>query len=344
MKKSTKQAVVALEARSRPEPRLLDRDFLSWSLTLLNLASYGRTHGGIAKGHIYHVAGKASSGKTFLCGSVLAEAAQSPAFDDYELIYDDVEEGALMDVNYFFGKKLANRIVPPAYTKKKDPIYSRTVSDFLGSLAKKLEAGKKVIWVEDSLDALDSPDTTKMTDNKAKSYSQGFRRLLDPLKRTGSILILVSQVRMDMRSPWGGDLITGGRALEHYPTLSVKLQKVKTLKKLHKGKKYVVGSLVSAHVTKNRISGLDRTIYFPFCPDYGIDDIGANVDFLTSSHHWKKTKGMISAPEFSFEGSRNSLIASIEQQGAQRELQVLTGKVWNEIQKALRWERKPRYE
>jgi recombination protein RecA len=327
------------------EPKATDKDFVSWGVTQLNLGTYGRTHGGIAKGTIVRVIGRSSSGKTFVCRTILAEAAINPSFDKYELIYDDVERGALMDTLKFFGQTLVDRLVAPAYTNKGNPVYSDTIGDFYTRIIKRLEAGKQFIWVLDSFDSLNPIAQTKMGDGKAKIASQETRKLLNLISATGSILIPIFHSKVDMGSMFGGEITTGGRAPEYYSTLDVWLTKFKTLRRIYKGKKYPIGTIIQAHIRKNRLSGLERKVYFPFHPDYGIDDIGANVDFLVTSGHWKKSKSIISATEFdTVELNRTALIHRIEEYGLQRELQVLTGKVWHEIEAACITPRQKRYE
>lgn len=339
------EAKAALSAKSEPAPKIID-GLLSTGVTLIDLSIAGRIGGSLIPGKMYHIAGRQGAGKTFLTRKVMAEAARSTYYDKYELIYDDVEYGALMDTAKFFGNKLVKRLVPPAWSKKKNPMYSRTMEEFYARINKRLSAGKPIIWIEDSLDALDT-NASKMTDHKAKMNSQELRKLLQPLNDTKSILILISQARADLKSIFGGDLVSGGRALEHYPSVSIWLKKVGAIPRSYKGNKYVVGQRIAASVKKNRVSGQSFTVYFPFYPDYGIDDIGANIDFLTRNH-WEREKQedgvIITSPEFDYEGSPTGLIKKIEENNLQRELKVLTGKVFKEIQKAISVERKRPYE
>lgn len=355
------QAKKMLTTKLQEPKTLKPEDFVSTGITPMNLAISGRISGGLAKGRIYHIAGRSSGGKTFLCRGILAEAALNKNFADYELCYDDVERGALMDDAKFFGKAFMQRLTSPAVSKKGMPIHSRTVSDFLTRLRKRLDAGKPVIWIEDSLDSLVPDRESKMGDGKAKAYSQELRKLIDPIAATGSILVLTSQARANMNAMSlfdDQDIISGGRALEHYPTLSIILRKSRTLRKPHKGVKYIVGHMVKALIKKNRVSGKDRIVYFPFNPDYGIDDLGACVEYLIQVKHWRPIKDSdsedednqnkevkaIKATEFNFEGDKEKLIQKIETESLQQELRVLTGKIWKGIDNALRIERKPRYQ
>src|SRR4051812_12715337 len=87
--------------------------YVSTGSTRLNLAISGKSYGGFQKGTYNLFVGDSSSGKTFITLTTLAEAANNPAFDDYQLIYDPAEGGAKMDFGHFFGQKLAERIADP---------------------------------------------------------------------------------------------------------------------------------------------------------------------------------------------------------------------------------------
>jgi len=324
-------------------PIKLDSNYLSTGITLLDLGAYGKINCGLAKGNIYRIAGNSGAGKTFLGRTILAEAAKNKEFDDYELIYDDVERGALMDTCKFFGQRLVDRLIPPTKTKTKTPIYSKYLSDFYEKIKRKLQSGKKLIWILDSMDALNPEKETKMGDGKAKVNSQNLRKLIDPLHESGSILIMVSQAKPDMMSMFGGEIASGGTSLLFYSTLDIWLKKFKTMKMTYKGHKVTTGVIIRATIKKNRLSGKDRTIYFPFSPSYGIDDIGANIDYLTKWQHWEKEKNQILVPEFEFSGTREGLIAHTEEKQLQRELQTIVGKVWNEVETNCTIKRTPRY-
>jgi len=344
---------------------LTDKDFLSTGITLLNLATYNRVFGGMAKGFLYRLIGKSQTAKSFVSRMILAEAANNPEFDKYELIHDDIEKGVLMNDVKFFGTKLAARIRAPMYSKEgKKPIMSRTIMDMFDRMNKKLDAKKKFIWIVDSFDALQSMTTTKMGDGKAKIAADKLRGVIDDrLVESGSIIIFVHHAKTNMSQEftWGPkpDVTTGGLSPEFYSTADIRLSKLSVIKKVIKGKKaadadedddskdrkIAIGNWIGAHVTKNRLSGMDRTIRFSLYPSVGIDDLGSCVDFLIANSHWEKQKGgIVQSEEFDFEGSPEKLIQHIEITNQERELRVLTGRVWQEIEQACSLQRKPRYE
>ncbi len=105
-------------------------DYLSTGSTLLDLACSGKIEGGLIKGGYFFLVGDSSSGKTFTSLTCLAEAAKSESFKNHRFIYDNSENGALMDMATFFGQKVADKMEPPAKDKKDKPVYSSTIEEF----------------------------------------------------------------------------------------------------------------------------------------------------------------------------------------------------------------------
>ena len=94
--------------RKKPQNGQLQlSDMLSSGCTLLNLACSGKRTGCFLKNGYYLYVGDSNSGKTWLCMSALAEAANNKNFEEYRLIYINVEQGALMDLRKYFGSKLS---------------------------------------------------------------------------------------------------------------------------------------------------------------------------------------------------------------------------------------------
>lgn len=333
---------------------------LSTGSTLLNLACSGKVFGGFRAGHYYFLLGDSDSGKTFLAMTCLAEAASNPKFDDYRFIFDDAEDGALMDKARFFGKKVVKRLEPPAGSKD-DPIYSSSAEDFYYNLDDARKVGKPFIYILDSMDALTSSQEGKKFneqklahrknrkvpgsygDGKAKMNSSLLRRFVSFLRDTGSILIVISQTR-DTMDPFNPKTWSGGHALKFYATLQIWSEQRKAIRKDVGEKKIQQGVLVKVRTKKNRIMGRDRTVEMPIYHSYGIDDLESCIDYLLEWGHWKKNAGKINAKELELVGSKEDLIQQIEEIGMENALRRLVGKVWNGIEKSVEVQRKPRYE
>lgn len=354
---------------------ILTEDLLSSGSTVLNLACSGKTKGAFAKGFYYLYVGDSDSGKTWVALGVLAEAANNPAFDDYELVHDDVEYGANMDKAKFFGKKAAARIKAPAYDKEGNPVYSRYLEQSYDALEVLLDAGKKVVWIIDSHDALrtlaeekrtkknkavrarklsgtpkdDDKEAGSYGDGKAKINSETLPRLCHKLKKTGSILIIINQTRANIGigATYNPTKYSGGHALKFYATLQLWSKPVGKIKKSVLGKSREVGSNVQIRVKKNRLTGRDRSVEIPIRHSYGIDDTRSCIDYLVDEGKWdgKKDGEEAAAPEFGFDKrtSKDKLAAYIEENGKEKELRLLVKDVWDEIENACAVKRKPRY-
>lgn len=333
---------------------------LSTGSTLLNLACSGKQDGGLLPGRYYLLVGDSASGKTFLSMTCFAEAVINPAFRDYRLIYDNVEDGMLLDLAALFNKRTARRVLPPAGTRA-NPCYSTTVEEFYYHIDDAVQKGKPFIYVLDSADALTSEaEDTRFEENKqafgrgreakgsygdgkAKLHSQGLRRALAGLRATRSILIILSQTRDNIGFGFETKTRSGGRALRFYATVEIWTSVAKKIKKEIKGKQRQIGVELLLQVKKNRITGKLPDVPAYIYPSYGIDDTGANVDYLCSEGWWKKKNGVIQATELGLSAQREPLIKAIEAQGKIDELRKLVGQCWADIDSACALERSRRY-
>jgi len=348
----------------RKKTNIPKEDLLSSGSTLLDLACSDSIAGGFAKGQFIFLVGDSRSGKTFLSLTCLAEAAHNPQFEDYRFIHDDAENGALMDFTKFFGRRTAKRIEPPNKDEDGTPLFSTTVEDFYFNLDDAFQEDEPFIYILDSMDALtatsddqkfdkvkaDSKAGRKSTGDygtsKAKLNSVHIRRVIQGLKRTGSILIVISQTRdnIGFGSQFNPKTRGGGRALRFYSHVEVWSSIKKTLKKTVKGKQRKIGVECQLRVKKNRISGKERDVIVPIYYSYGMDDIGSCVDFLIEEKFWPKRGKKIHCPDFDLTATRDTIIEHIEDEQGQLRLKKITQRAWNEIENASKLKRKKRYE
>ena len=363
----TKDIKKALRQKRKKEV-LTAKDFLSTGSTQLNLACTGFPNRGFAKGHYYFVVGDSISGKTWLTLTCLAEASINSHFDKHRFIFDNTEDGALMDIKKFFGEKVFLRIEWPGQHP------SITVEDFYFNVDDALKKKEPFIYIMDSMDSLSSKaeivkfgklktarrtgkeTTGTMTDGKAKVNSAMLRRVIgDRLKNSNSILIIINQTRDKMNAGQFEEKRTrsGGHSLKFYASLEMWSSVKERIWKVVRGKKRQIGVQCKIKVKKNRFTGKERIIVIPIYHSMkskdgsfhgGIDDVGSCIDYLLDEEHWKIVKGTIKAKEFKFEGSKNKLIRIIEYKGYEKDLQELVGDVWNEIEDASNIQREKRYE
>lgn len=333
---------------------------LSTGSSLLNLGLTDDSRYGLLTGHYYFFVGDSSSGKTWLVLNILAEAAYDILFKSYRLIYDDVEHGALMNVERFFGTKTAERIEAPREVDGL-PVNSDTVEDFYDNLNALIDAGKPFIYILDSQDALDSVASNEKAaeqrnarkkgkqtagsygDGKPKVHSENIRRIIRGLKKTGSILIIISQTRDNLGFGFETKTRSGGRALRFYATTEIWTSIKKKLKKEVAGAKIQVGIHCKIDLKKNRITGDEPSVVIPIMNNSGIDDTGSMVDYLCEAGHWTENRGIITAKEFDFVGKRSKLIHMLEKDDEIPILQNLVMQVWNETKQSARGVRKSKY-
>ena len=338
-----------------------NKDYLSTGSTLLNLACSGKTIGGFIKGKYYFFVGDSASGKTFLSLTCLAEAAISKNFDGYRFIYDNGEDGALMDMKKYFGSGVAKRLESPAI-EEREKRYSSTIEEFYYHISDAINDGRPFIYILDSMDSLSSEDETSKFDEhkkahragkqaagsygdgKAKKNSAGLRRLLAPLRKSKSILIIINQTRDNLGFGFEKKTRSGGKALRFYACIemwsSIKSKITKTIK----GKKRQLGINCLVQIKKNRLTGQEKSVLMPIHHSHGIDDVGSCVDYLIEEGHWKQGGIKINAKEFECKSTREKLIKHIEKDGLEKDLQMIVGDVWNEIEEACAVKRKNRYE
>lgn len=365
MAKKTKTAADdTAERLTTPIPRtppIPPTDFLSTGITLMNCAFSGHPERGVPKGTYLYVIGDSGSSKSWLTFNLFAEAAKNPNFGQYRFIYDNVENGALMDVGRYFGQGVVDRLEPPVGTVD-DPTYSETVQQFYMHLERCCRDGP-CIYVLDSMDALnDDADEDKfeaelkkyetgdgkipgsMGMAKAKTNSKHINRVVKVLRDNGSILVVISQTRDKVGGMYPGQKTHGGgRALKFYAHLELWASVVGPIKKTYQGKDREIGATIRIDIQKNRVCGWEGKFDYEFIKGHGVDDVGSNVAYLIEEDHWTDKKGIISAPEFQFEGRKEPLIKRIQDADDDWELARLVGKVWNGIIEGAAPDRKPRY-
>lgn len=346
-------------------PMTKDR-FVSTGSTCLNLACTGDPDNGFMKGGFYWFVGDSDSGKTFLTMTCFAEASIDPDFDDYRLIYDGPEGGALMDIQRFFGRRVAERLEPPVIDEDGTWRSSRTIQGFYFNLDTAFKLGRPFIWVLDSHDSLSSEEERSKFEERKKAHEKGkldqvsgsygdgkarynssnLRQLMEPLENTGSILIVISQTR-DSFDMFSSGSVSGGRALKFYATQQLWSSQAGKIKKTVNGKERELGTLCKVRVKKSRTVGRDRTVVIPVYHSVGVDDIGGCIDYLLAEKVWKKgDSGKITVtglgPEMKLD--RERLVAVIEEQDMFPDLKALVKQTWDDIEEKCKITRKSRYE
>jgi RecA/RadA recombinase len=336
-------------------------DYLSTGFRPLNLAASGRLSGGVPKGTCILLMGATDSGKTIEGHTLLAEACNNPNFQGYRVICNNPERGAMPSLMKLFGTKLESKI---------EWVYSETVEGFYYDLDNACKAGKPFVYLLDSMDALDSEEQDQIFEakkkfhegrtkakpkgsykvGKAKVNSEWLKRAIVRLPKTGSILIIIAQGRVNL-DPYSADKLTraGGVSLSFYSTMEFRFSVKSKIKREVREKDRIIGTLSRVRVKRTRATGKDRTVLMPIYNSVGIDDTGGCIDYLVEEGHWKAKgkdpeKRIIKAGEFEFTGNREALVRLIEDLDAEKELGRLVKKVWQDIENQCAVKRKSRYE
>ncbi len=355
-------------------PHIPAEDFLSTGCTLMDLAFSRRVRCGVPKGNYLYLVGDSGSTKTWFAFNLYAEAARNPHFKKYRFVFDNAENGALMDIEKFFGAGVVDRMEPPNWTKPvkgtKDtparaaaPRYSETAQEFYLHLEHVCRAGP-CIYVLDSMDALnDDEDEDKfqaeltrhltgkgqvpgsMGMAKAKTNSKNINRVVQALRPHGSILVVISQTRDKVGGMFPGQKTRGGgKALKFFAHQEAWTSVRGPLTRRWNGKEREYGSTIKVDIQKNRVCGWEGKFELEFIKGFGVDDVGTNVEYLLEEKHWKferkaarsdeddDTEGKVfAAPEFHFTGTKEQLVARVQDGGDEWELQQLVAKVWNAV-------------
>lgn len=355
-KKSTKELQAEMGAK-RSKRNLSKQPMLNSGITLLNLACSNTARKGIPMGCAILMVGDSAAGKTWLTLEFMAAAANDPRFDDYALIHDDAEGGAKMNKEKYFGKKAAKRIVLPG------EYASTAVEEFYDRAEDALDNGP-CIYAIDSQDVLTSSAEQKkikeqkadrrrgreekgaMTDAKAKVHSQRLRGLVSKYHRNNSILIILCQTRENMGfgAQFNPKTRAGGNALRFYSDLEFWLSIKKRLKQNILKKDRPIGVITKLKLKKNRITGREGEIEIPIYYSSGVDNTGANVNYLIEEGVWSGKEKTVNAPDFDFKGTTEKLIRKIEFEDREAELEKLVKERWLEVLAASEIKRKPRYQ
>ena len=360
-----------MQRRSKRIPQTEEQkyEYVNSGSTMLNLALSDSVNGGFPLGYIATIPGASAAGKTILILNMFAEASINSKFNDYKLIYDDVERRSNFDINHLFGK-LADRLITPSgilfsKSKEADEIgFSHTIQDLRNRMLMLRKEGKPFIYVADGLDAFSTDEELdkemrraialakskeaakkiagSFNAEKAKITGQILRMINDVIANTNSLFILTQQLRQKMNampfeSPW---VTSGGEAPYYWSEVRPFLIKAAPIK----NGKIKIGTSSRIRMDKNSITGKLRDIEFDIYYDLGIDDIGSMVKFLITEGHWK-SGSWIEAPEFRLkEHGKEALIKAIEKTGRIERLKRIVQKVWNAREESLKLDRKRRYE
>ncbi len=279
LKKRKTTQEVADEAKKTACNILLPRPsdyIISTGSTLLDLAISGKRNkgGGLPGGILVEIFGPSSSGKTALLVEICASAQE----DKGKVRFLDPE--ARLDKEYaeIYGMHL-----------NKDDYHRPDTVEEMFKYINEWDTDPNVINVigADSLAALSTEleleKGDKMGMKRAKDFSTGLRKICRKIAAQNKLLICSNQIR---QSDYG-EVTPGGKGIPYYASLRIRIkQKAKIEKKKKVREKNIVkivGIESECEIIKNSLDDPFRTAPIRILFGHGIDDVGANLQWLKTT-------------------------------------------------------------
>jgi RecA/RadA recombinase len=287
------------------------KNLLPSGCDVFSLACSGKVGGWCYPGLMINVCGESNSGKTILGLTIMAAIYQIFA-DLFGYDFYDAER-ALKTINIpnLFGKRFAKAL--NAYAIK--PGRAATIERFHKRVKDSLTVNpnnpvvKPRVIILDSLDnlsclaelkAMDDAENKKQKPGEKEKDSSGFGmqkakagskylgKILQYVAETGSIIIVVSQVREKPAQAFMpfADTKTrnGGKALTFYSAIEMWVSKEEMF---GKDRKRPIGHITKVIVKRSKLTGKYRICRFPILNAYGIDNTRATIMYLADEGAFK---------------------------------------------------------
>ena len=228
--------------------------------------------GGMPKGRIVEIYGPASSGKTTLALSVIAQAQKNGG----TCAFVDAEHA--LDPSY--AKKIGVDVENLLVSQPDSGEQALEIADTL------VRSGAIDVMVVDSVAALvpKAELEGEMGDShmglQARLMSQALRKLTATVARSNTLIIFINQIRMKIGVMFGNpETTTGGNALKFYASVRIDIRRIGAIK----DKDDVIGSQTRVKIVKNKVAPPFKTVDFDIMYGEGISKTGVLIDLGVKS-------------------------------------------------------------
>ncbi len=314
---------------------------ISTGSTLLDLSiSGGRVkQGGVPGGILVEIFGPSSSGKTVL----LCEMAGGVQRNGGAVMFKDPEArlnkqfAKLFDLHLDTVDYSAPNTIPEVFKPVREwepkPVKPGAINgvfaDSLAALSTDME--------------MDEKDAYGM--RRAKEFSEELRKTCRILTEKNLLMVCSNQIRQNIDAgAYAQKYISpGGKAIEFYSSLRLRMLGVEKIKRMTKvaGKEVtrVVGVKSDIEVSKSSVWKPFHQATITILFDYGIDDVRDNLQYIKS--YTGETVYCLGGIKLS--KSIDEAIDMIEQDGNEGKLKQEVVELWHEIESRFKSERKPKH-
>jgi len=242
--------------------------------------------GGLPRGRVVEIYGPESSGKTTLTLQVIANCQKNggtAAFVDAEHALDPS-----------YAEKLGVNVDDLLVSQPDTGEQALEIADML------VRSNAVDVVVIDSVAAL-TPKAEiegEMGDShvglQARLMSQALRKLTANIKKSGTLVIFINQIRMKIGVMFGSpETTTGGNALKFYASVRLDIRRIGSVKRGEE----VIGSETRVKVVKNKVAPPFRQAEFEILYGEGssregeLIELGVNHNFVEKSGAWYSYNG-----------------------------------------------------